>query len=85
MAMFRTYSALLRNRHATRIFTSDLLLPTQLHTHYLQRRHFAKEIKFSGDARSLMLRGVNTLADAVSLTLGPKVLFISHNGVSTEM
>ncbi|WP_026908005.1 chaperonin GroEL [Paucisalibacillus globulus] len=32
----------------------------------------AKEIKFSEDARSAMLRGVDTLANAVKVTLGPK-------------
>ena len=32
----------------------------------------AKEVKFSSDARSLMLKGVETLADAVRITLGPK-------------
>ncbi len=32
----------------------------------------AKEIKFSEDARRAMLDGVNTLADAVKVTLGPK-------------
>lgn len=32
----------------------------------------AKEVKFSDDARHLMLKGVNTLADAVKVTLGPK-------------
>ncbi|MCS3744082.1 chaperonin GroEL [Rhizobium sp. BK661] len=32
----------------------------------------AKEIKFSTDARTRMLRGVDTLADAVKVTLGPK-------------
>ena len=32
----------------------------------------AKEVKFSADARTRMLRGVNTLADAVKVTLGPK-------------
>jgi chaperonin GroEL len=32
----------------------------------------AKEIKFSVDAREKMLRGVDTLADAVKVTLGPK-------------
>jgi chaperonin GroEL len=32
----------------------------------------AKEVKFSGDAREKMLRGVDTLADAVKVTLGPK-------------
>lgn len=32
----------------------------------------AKEIKFSEDARRAMLRGVDTLANAVKVTLGPK-------------
>lgn len=32
----------------------------------------AKELKFNEDARSAMLRGVDTLADAVKVTLGPK-------------
>ncbi|MDC9726917.1 MAG: chaperonin GroEL [Candidatus Thioglobus sp.] len=32
----------------------------------------AKEIKFGADARSLMLDGVNLLANAVKVTLGPK-------------
>ncbi|GAA4073449.1 chaperonin GroEL [Amphibacillus indicireducens] len=32
----------------------------------------AKEIKFSEDARQSMLRGVDTLANAVKVTLGPK-------------
>ncbi len=32
----------------------------------------AKEIKFGKDARDLMLEGVDTLADTVKLTLGPK-------------
>ena len=32
----------------------------------------AKEVKFSADARERMLRGVDILADAVKVTLGPK-------------
>jgi chaperonin GroEL len=32
----------------------------------------AKEVKFGTDARSRMLRGVDTLAEAVKVTLGPK-------------
>ena len=32
----------------------------------------AKEVRFSKDARQAMLKGVNTLADAVRVTLGPK-------------
>ena len=32
----------------------------------------SKEIRFSKDVRSAMLKGVNTLADAVKVTIGPK-------------
>jgi chaperonin GroEL len=32
----------------------------------------AKDVKFAGDAREKMLRGVDILADAVKVTLGPK-------------
>jgi chaperonin GroEL len=32
----------------------------------------AKDVKFGGDARSRMLRGIDILADAVKVTLGPK-------------
>jgi len=32
----------------------------------------AKDVKFGGDARQRMLRGVDVLADAVKVTLGPK-------------
>ncbi len=32
----------------------------------------AKDVKFGTDARDRMMRGINTLADAVKITLGPK-------------
>ena len=32
----------------------------------------AKEVKFGDDARQRMMKGVNVLADAVKVTLGPK-------------
>ena len=32
----------------------------------------AKEVRFSAEAREKMLRGVDTLANAVKVTLGPK-------------
>src|SRR2546429_9411424 len=32
----------------------------------------AKEVKFGTDARARMLRGIDILADAVKVTLGPK-------------
>lgn len=36
------------------------------------RRGTAKDIKFGADARSQMLQGVDILADAVAVTMGPK-------------
>ncbi|HQA25409.1 MAG TPA: TCP-1/cpn60 chaperonin family protein, partial [Candidatus Competibacteraceae bacterium] len=32
----------------------------------------AKDVKFGDDARSRMVRGINVLANAVKVTLGPK-------------
>ncbi|XP_004290029.1 PREDICTED: chaperonin CPN60-2, mitochondrial-like [Fragaria vesca subsp. vesca] len=37
-----------------------------------RRNYAAKDIKFGVEARSLMLRGVEELADAVKVTMGPK-------------
>ena len=39
----------------------------------VQVRHFAKEVKFGVDCRAAVLSGVEKLADAVQVTLGPKV------------
>ena len=36
-------------------------------------RSYAKDIKFGPDARAQMLQGVDILADAVAVTMGPKV------------
>ena len=36
-------------------------------------RNYAKEIKFGVEASSQMIKGVNILADAVAVTMGPKV------------
>ena len=36
----------------------------------------AKEIKFDTDARSALASGVNKLADAVKVTLGPKGRYV---------
>ena len=32
----------------------------------------AKQVLFGNDARTLMVQGINTLANAVKVTLGPK-------------
>ena len=39
----------------------------------LPSRGYAKDIKFGSEARVAMLQGVDKLADAVAVTLGPKV------------
>lgn len=39
------------------------------------RNYAAKDIRFGVEARALMLKGVEELADAVKITMGPKVLF----------
>jgi len=36
-------------------------------------RNYAKDIKFGPEVRKLMLEGVDILADAVAVTMGPKV------------
>lgn len=36
------------------------------------RRFYAKEVRFGPDVRSVMLQGVDILADAVAVTMGPK-------------
>lgn len=40
------------------------------------RNYAAKDIKFGVEARALMLKGVEELADAVKVTMGPKVIII---------
>ncbi len=43
----------------------------------------AKEVKFGSDARARMLAGVDVLANAVKITLGPKgrnVCWTNHLG-----
>ena len=39
----------------------------------LQSRGYAKDLKFGAEARVAMLQGVDKLADAVAVTMGPKV------------
>lgn len=41
------------------------------------RNYAAKDIKFGVEARALMLKGVEELADAVKVTMGPKVTIFS--------
>merc|ERR1712020_695048 len=41
-------------------------------SNFVQRRFMAKDVRFGADVRSEMLKGVDILADAVSVTMGPK-------------
>lgn len=36
-------------------------------------RWYAKDVRFGSEVRALMLQGVDILADAVAVTMGPKV------------
>lgn len=49
-----------------------LQLHLKRHIFQLVRRFFGKEIKFGPNGRTLMLQGVDILANAVAVTLGPK-------------
>ena len=44
-------------------------------------RCYSKDIKFGAEARALMLQGVDVLADAVAVTMGPKVNIVSRVGI----
>lgn len=37
------------------------------------QRFYAKDVRFGSEVRALMLQGVDVLADAVAVTMGPKV------------
>lgn len=39
---------------------------------YTMRSFGAKELKFGSEARAIILKGCESLADAVEVTLGPK-------------
>ncbi|KAH8356954.1 hypothetical protein KR200_007782 [Drosophila serrata] len=41
-------------------------------TRWISVRHYAKDVRFGMEARSLLLRGVNIMANAVATTLGPR-------------
>lgn len=50
-------------------------LPTMLRgaaLRQLQARTYAKDVRFGAEVRALMLQGVDILADAVAVTMGPK-------------
>ena len=59
--------------------TAPLSAPAAISAASSNQRHFnvsanqsAKDLRFGSDARTEMLKGVDALADAVAVTLGPK-------------
>lgn len=43
----------------------------------VSNRSYAKDVKFGDEARAKMLQGVDVLADAVAVTLGPKGYYLN--------
>lgn len=53
---------------------SRMVRPASKALTQMQSRHMAKDVRFGAEVRAEMLKGVDVLADAVSVTMGPKVL-----------
>lgn len=52
---------------------NNVALPTLSNlSHLTSSRSYAKDIRFGADVRAQMLAGVDILADAVAVTMGPK-------------
>ncbi|XP_033210546.1 heat shock protein 60A [Belonocnema kinseyi] len=49
-----------------------ILRNATLYQRYLPMRTYAKDVRFGAEVRALMLQGVDILADAVAVTMGPK-------------
>ena len=47
-------------------------------------RSYAKDIKFGAEARALMIQGADVLADAVAVTMGPKVCSLRSSLLSSD-
>jgi chaperonin GroEL len=57
----------------TRLATSSKRIASSLiNTNHISAASYAKDVKFGDEARAKMLAGVDILADAVAVTLGPK-------------
>lgn len=57
-------------------FQTMYRLPQVLRSAVLRQanvRSYAKDVRFGPEVRALMLQGVDILADAVAVTMGPKV------------
>ena len=71
--MYRLANRLISSSPSTCHALKSVVLRPLPVTSVPQRRHYAKELRFGADARRPMLRGVDILADAVAVTMGPKV------------
>jgi hypothetical protein len=56
---------------------SRMVRPSSKVLAQVQSRHMAKDVRFGAEVRAEMLKGVDILADAVSVTMGPKVTISS--------
>lgn len=45
------------------------------------QRWYAKDVRFGSEVRALMLQGVHILADAVAVTMGPKVIPVVYKSL----
>ncbi|KAH8255415.1 hypothetical protein KR038_002885 [Drosophila bunnanda] len=59
-------------RILTNKYTSSLRRTARISSHLWQARCYAKDVKFGPEVRAMMLQGVDVLADAVAVTMGPK-------------
>lgn len=70
---FRMYRVSSIAHSMQRLFSPRALLRVSAGISTSHQHHAPKEIKFGAEARASMLQGVETLTDAVAVTLGPKV------------
>ncbi|KAH8281431.1 hypothetical protein KR054_000435 [Drosophila jambulina] len=59
-------------RILTNKYTTSLRRTARISSHLWQARSYAKDVKFGPEVRAMMLQGVDVLADAVAVTMGPK-------------
>lgn len=64
-----------RHPAAVLLFLTGTRTPLQAWAKAFERGYAAKEVRFGVECRAAILQGVDRLADAVQVTLGPKVPF----------
>lgn len=53
-------------------YSTTLQRGMRINRHMWGTRFYAKDVKFGPEVRAMMLQGVDVLADAVAVTMGPK-------------